>query len=287
MTADETIDKLKHNLAVAADRIAELEKDRGSLLATEKGLTPAGERIARLEAALEQANAALRDAQSFVNIEQHRAALRGAAKEADVTDAKVPIQDDTPAPASAAPGAGVSEKSQAGSLTIGIHYGLSTYALRAQEKSEEEKRRNAIALLTGWLAEEPDAAETESLRQLCQSLCAQEGWVSVPKIATQEMRVNTVNAYLPLASEGLMPTTTTERMRQIADDLRAQGAYTSANSVDETTSQRDDLLLLAYPFCQITETANASLGQVTPQQVNALRDAVNRIAFEADRLKCL
>ena len=77
---DELIGKLKHNLAAATDRIAELEKDRGSLLATEKGLTPAGERIARLEAALEQANAALRDAQSFVNIEQHRAAIDAARK---------------------------------------------------------------------------------------------------------------------------------------------------------------------------------------------------------------
>ena len=80
-TLYQRIDKLKHNLAAATDRIAELEKDRGSLLATEKGLTPAGERIARLEAALEQANAALRDAQSFVNIEQHRAVIDAARKE--------------------------------------------------------------------------------------------------------------------------------------------------------------------------------------------------------------
>ena len=36
-----------------------------------------------------------------------------------------------------------------------------------------------------------------------------------------------------------MPTTTTARMRQIADDLRKQGSYTSANSVDAITDERD------------------------------------------------
>ena len=38
-----------------------------------------------------------------------------------------------------------------------------------------------------------------------------------------------------------MPTITTERMKQIADDLRRDGAYTSANSVDSITSERDKL----------------------------------------------
>lgn len=73
-----------------------------------------------------------------------------------------------------------------------------------------------------------------------------------------------------------MSTTTTPRMQQIADDLREQGAYTPANSVDAITTERDDLLAAAIPFCNITETASASLGQVTPAHVNALREAVYR-----------
>lgn len=36
-----------------------------------------------------------------------------------------------------------------------------------------------------------------------------------------------------------MPTTTTERMKQIVDDLRRDGYYTAANSVDAITAERD------------------------------------------------
>lgn len=45
-----------------------------------------------------------------------------------------------------------------------------------------------------------------------------------------------------------MPTTRTARMKQIAADLRSDGAYTSANSVEAITAERDALLvMLALP----------------------------------------
>ena len=68
--------------------------------------------------------------------------------------------------------------------------------------------------------------------------------------------------------------TNTKRMMQIADDIRAEGAYTAAASVEALTKERDDLLSAALPFCEITETANASIGQVSPEQVNNLREVV-------------
>ena len=71
-----------------------------------------------------------------------------------------------------------------------------------------------------------------------------------------------------------MSTTTTARMTQIAYDLRMEGSYTAANSVDAITKERDDLLDAARPFCAITETASASVGQVSPAQVNRLRELV-------------
>jgi hypothetical protein len=80
-----------------------------------------------------------------------------------------------------------------------------------------------------------------------------------------------------------MTTTTTPRLSQIADDLCEQGAYTSANSVIAVTKERDDLLAAALPFCNITETATASLGEVTPAQVNALREAVGRSMTQAEQ----
>lgn len=40
----------------------------------------------------------------------------------------------------------------------------------------------------------------------------------------------------------MMPTTTTGRMRQIADDLYELGSYTSANSVHAITEQRDAMV---------------------------------------------
>lgn len=80
-----------------------------------------------------------------------------------------------------------------------------------------------------------------------------------------------------------MTTTTTARMRQIADDLREQGAYTSANSVDELVQERDNLLAAALPFCNIEETATASIGQVTPAQVNQLREVTGKIMTAAEQ----
>jgi len=74
-----------------------------------------------------------------------------------------------------------------------------------------------------------------------------------------------------------MPTTHTKRMEQIADDLRQEGAYTSANSVDAVTRERDELFSAAKPFCEITVTAAASIGQVTPEQVNVLREIVQSV----------
>ena len=71
-----------------------------------------------------------------------------------------------------------------------------------------------------------------------------------------------------------MSTTTTARMKQIADDLRAEGAYTSANSVDALVIERDQLLEAALPFCNITQEATASIGEVSPAQVDKLREVV-------------
>ena len=72
-----------------------------------------------------------------------------------------------------------------------------------------------------------------------------------------------------------MPTTNTERMRQISSDLYHDGSYTSANSVEAITVERDALVNAALPFCNMVETVNANVGVVTPEQVRLLRDAVS------------
>lgn len=77
-----------------------------------------------------------------------------------------------------------------------------------------------------------------------------------------------------------MPTTNTERMRQIADDLRSDGAHTAANSVDEITSQRDELLDAIRPFLLIEERATHSYGQVWASDIAKAREIADRIANE-------
>jgi len=79
-----------------------------------------------------------------------------------------------------------------------------------------------------------------------------------------------------------MPTTSTERIQQIADDLRENGAYTAANSVDTLLGERNALLQAALPFCNIEETATASIGQVTPAEVNKLREVVGKCLTAAE-----
>ena len=79
-----------------------------------------------------------------------------------------------------------------------------------------------------------------------------------------------------------MPITSTKRIQQIADDLREQGAYTAANSVDAILNERDGLLQAALPFCNIEETASASIGQVTPAEVNKLREVVAKCLTAAE-----
>lgn len=74
-----------------------------------------------------------------------------------------------------------------------------------------------------------------------------------------------------------MPTTHTARMLQIADDLREIGAYTSANSVDAITTQRDNLLEAIAPFLTIEEGAAFSYGQVRQSDIAYAKRLVKEI----------
>ena len=78
-----------------------------------------------------------------------------------------------------------------------------------------------------------------------------------------------------------MPTTNTERMKQIADDLRADGAYTSANSVDALAAERDALIAALRPFIAIEDRAAFSYGQVWDSDIKEARKLVERFDNEA------
>lgn len=56
-----------------------------------------------------------------------------------------------------------------------------------------------------------------------------------------------------------MPTTTTERMNQIGDDLYEEGAYTSANSVHAITEERDALLTMKAELLAALQGARDTL----------------------------
>lgn len=74
-----------------------------------------------------------------------------------------------------------------------------------------------------------------------------------------------------------MPTTNTERMRQIADDLREDGAYTAAASVEAITAQRDALVAALRPFLAIEERASYSYGQVWSSDIRAAQRVIEEI----------
>ena len=69
-------------------------------------------------------------------------------------------------------------------------------------------------------------------------------------------------------------------MRQIADDLRSDGAYTAANSVDAITNQRNALIDALRPFLQIEDRATHSYGQVWASDITKARELIAAIANE-------
>lgn len=67
-----------------------------------------------------------------------------------------------------------------------------------------------------------------------------------------------------------MATTTTPRIRQIAADLREEGAYVQATSLDQLASQRDHLLAALKNLCDATIDARIDL----PTTLDAARAAI-------------
>jgi hypothetical protein len=74
-----------------------------------------------------------------------------------------------------------------------------------------------------------------------------------------------------------MPTTTTLRMQAIADDLRDQGLYTSANSVDAITKQRDDLLVALQTIALHAPSLDASgIREIADAAIQPVAEGLNR-----------